>query len=176
MVTSEKSLPGTSRKKGKGKVLIKGLIGIFALKAIQNCEAGFKIQSYEKTSYLGLWLPRFDSQIFRNSALNLCYLRLYIQSSFAPICLDDSNLSPTQSTHKDSLNRLLTPLVLNKVQELKNKYFYRTQEWLGDLHKSSPKILNKIWKKKYFLTTIKLVFSERSTSTASKTVTVRRDS
>ena len=52
MVTSEKNLPGTSRKKRKGKVLIKGLIVIFALKAIQNFEAGFKIKSYEKTSYL----------------------------------------------------------------------------------------------------------------------------
>ena len=116
MVTSEKSLPGTSRKKGKGKVLIKGLIGIFALKAIQNCEAGFKIQSYEKISYLGLWLPRFDSQIFQISALNLCYLRLCIQNLLAPICLDDSKFSSRQSTHKDNLNRLLTPLVLNKIQ------------------------------------------------------------
>ena len=61
MVTSEKNLPGTSRKKGKGKVSIKGLIVIFALKAIQNFKAGFKIKSYEKTSYLGLRLPRFDS-------------------------------------------------------------------------------------------------------------------
>ena len=49
MVTNEKNLPGTSRKKGKGKVLIKGLIVIFALKAIQNFEAGFKIKYYEKT-------------------------------------------------------------------------------------------------------------------------------
>ena len=128
MATSEKNLPGASRKKGKGKVLIKGLISIFALKSIQNCEAGFKIQSYEKTSYLGLWLPRFNSQIFRNSALNLCYLRLCIQNLVAPICFDDSKLSPRQSTHKDNLNRLLTQLVLNKIKELKNEYFYRTQE------------------------------------------------
>ena len=41
-------------KKGKGKVLIKDLTGKFALKAIQNCEAGFKIQSYEKNIILGI--------------------------------------------------------------------------------------------------------------------------
>ena len=103
-------------------MLIKGLIGTFALKAIQNCEAGFKILSYKKISYLGLWLPRFNSQIFQNSALNLCYFRLCIQNSLAQICLDDSKLSPRQSTHKDNLKRLLIPL------ELKNEYFYRTQD------------------------------------------------
>ena len=52
---------------------MKGLISIFALKAIQNGEIVFKIQSYEKMLYLGLKLPRLDSQVFRNSALNLCH-------------------------------------------------------------------------------------------------------
>ena len=155
--------------------MIKGLICIFALKAIQNGEIGFKTQSYEKVSYLGSQLPRLDSQIFRNSGLNLCHLRLYIQNLLTPICLDDSKLSPRQSTHKDNQNRLLTSLVLNKIQELKNEYLYRTRVWLGDFHKSSPKNWNKIWKKKYFPITIKLVFSERYASKASKTETVRRD-
>ena len=62
----------------------------------------------------------------------------------APICLDDLKLNPKKSTHKDNLNRLLTLLVLNKIPKLKNEYFYGTQEWLGDLYKSSPKIFNKI--------------------------------
>ena len=116
-----------------------------------------------KKTYLGLWLPRFESQTFRKSALNLCYLRLCIQNSLEPICLDDSKSSPRLSTHKDNLNRLLTPLVLNKIQQLNNEYLYSTLEWLGNLYKSSPKILNKIWKNKYFSITIKLVFSERYT-------------
>ena len=47
----------------KGKLLKKVLIDIFAFKPIQNCETGFKIQSY-----LVSQLPRFDLQIFRNSA------------------------------------------------------------------------------------------------------------
>ena len=90
---------------------------MFALKAIQNGETGFKIQSYEKISYVGLQLFRLDSQIFFcNSALNLCYLRLCIQNSLAPICRDDSKLNPKQSTHKDNLNRLLTPLASNQIQ------------------------------------------------------------
>ena len=176
-------------------MLIKGLIGIFALKAIQKCEAGFKTQSYEKASFSGLWLPGFDFQIFRNAALKLRYLRLcmknslhqfvliiqnslapiglddskfactnlswwfkvrlhqfvlMIQNSLAPICLDYSKLSPRQSTHKHNLNRLLTPLVLNKIQKLRNEYLYRTQGWLKDLHKSSPKIWSNIWGKNIF--------------------------
>ena len=63
MVTNEKNLQDTSRKKGKGKVLIKGLISIFALKAIQNCESGFKIQSYEKNIILGSTLRFFETQL-----------------------------------------------------------------------------------------------------------------
>ena len=52
----------------KGKLLKKVLIGVFAFRPIQNGETDFKIQSYQKTSYLRTQLPRFNLQIFRNSA------------------------------------------------------------------------------------------------------------
>ena len=100
----------------KGKLLKKVLIGIFAFRPIQNRETDFKIQSYQNTSYLESQLPRFDLHIFRNSALNLYYLRLYIQNLFAPICLHDSKLRPRHFTHKDNPNRPLTSLILNKSQ------------------------------------------------------------
>ena len=67
MVNSEKIYQVC--KKGKGKVLMKGLTGIFALKAIQNCQAGFKIQSYEKKHHtwdcgcLGSSLRLFENQL-----------------------------------------------------------------------------------------------------------------
>ena len=62
MVTGEKNLPCT--RPLNEKLLKKVLIGIFALKVIQNCETDFKIHSYEKTSHLGSQLPRLDPQIF----------------------------------------------------------------------------------------------------------------
>ena len=62
MVTGEKNLPYT--RPLNEKLLKKVLIGIFALKVIQNCETDFKIHSYEKTSHLGSQLPRLDPQIF----------------------------------------------------------------------------------------------------------------
>ena len=55
----------------KGKLLKKVLIGVFAFRLIQNGETDFKIQSYQNTSYLGSQLPRFNLQIFRNSANRL---------------------------------------------------------------------------------------------------------
>ena len=84
----------------------------------QNGETDFKMQSKKilKKSYLESQLPRFNLQIFRNSALDLCYLRFCIQESLALIYLRDSKLNPRQSTHNDNPNRLLTPLFLSKSQ------------------------------------------------------------
>ena len=62
MVTGETDLLCT--RPLNEKLLKKVLIGIFALKVIQNCETDFKIHSYKKTSYLGSQLPMLDSQIF----------------------------------------------------------------------------------------------------------------
>ena len=52
----------------KGKLLKKVLIGVFAFRPIKNGETDFKTQSYQKTSYLGSQLPRFNLQISINSA------------------------------------------------------------------------------------------------------------
>ena len=52
----------------KGKLLKKVLIDVFAFRPIQNGETDFKIQSYQNTSNLGSQLPRFNLQIFKNSA------------------------------------------------------------------------------------------------------------
>ena len=57
MVTGETDLLCT--RPLNEKLLKKVLIGIFALKVIQNCETDFKIHSY-----LGSQLPMLDSQIF----------------------------------------------------------------------------------------------------------------
>ena len=63
MVTGEKNLP--CARPLNEKLLKKVSVGMFALKAIQNCETDFKIHSYEKTSHLGSQLvrPRLDPQI-----------------------------------------------------------------------------------------------------------------
>ena len=47
MVTGEKNLP--CARPLNEKLLKKVSVGMFALKAIQNCETDFKIHSYEKT-------------------------------------------------------------------------------------------------------------------------------
>ena len=52
MVTGEKNLPCTRLL--NEKLLKKVLIGIFAVKVIQNCETDFKIHSYEKSITFGI--------------------------------------------------------------------------------------------------------------------------
>ena len=52
----------------KVKLLKKVLIDVFAFRPIQNDETDFKIQSYQKTSYLGSQLPSFNPKISINSA------------------------------------------------------------------------------------------------------------
>ena len=68
MVASVKNLPGTSLKKGKGKVLTKGLTGIFALKAIRIVKQVLKYNLTKKhhtwdCGCLGSTVRFFETQL-----------------------------------------------------------------------------------------------------------------